>query len=58
MNGSRVTLVPRDRRTASNSTGAVEAKAFAEAGHSHEDIELGLSPHNISVTRDIDVSRT
>lgn len=58
MNGSRVTLVPRDQRIASSSTGAVEAKAFAGAGHSSEDIELGLSPHNISVTRDVDVSRT
>lgn len=56
MNGSRVTLVPHDQRGVT--TGAVETKNFSEAGHSREDIELGLTPHNISVTRDFDVSRS
>ncbi|MCJ1269870.1 hypothetical protein MMC22_009763 [Lobaria immixta] len=68
MNGSKIALVPCDQWTvppvlpasAYNPNNVAKTKAVVEGGvaRPHDDVELGLSPRNINVTREVDVTRT
>lgn len=69
MNGSKIALVPSDQWTVPPITpasvydhsNAIKNKAVAESGVARpprDDVELGLSPSNINVTREFDVSRS
>lgn len=68
MNGSKIALVPCDQWTIPPTAPAsvydpnnvIKAKAVVEGGvaRPRDDAKLGLSPQNINVTHEVDVSRS